>query len=206
MSGSFQESRSESQNSTYVDPVQQNYLRGLYRQGQGIVNQQLDPNAQQGFALQDQLYGQGQQAQGNLLQAGNVNNNPVLGGQIDQLSTQLNRNFNEQINPTITGEAINAGGLGGGRQGVAQGIAARGTQEAIAQGTSALQSNAYNQSLQANQSAVGNLGQLFQTGTSGFANQFAPLQQQAGILGRPTVLGQGTSSSKTSAGSGGVGG
>ena len=205
MSGSFGQSESQSQDSTFVDPAQQRQLNRLRNQGAGVVNQQLGPNADRGFELQDLLFNQGIGAQQNLLNAGGAGGNPVLQGNIDQLSNQLNRNFTEQINPTITGEAINSGGLGGGRQGVAQGIAARGTQEAIAQGTQALQSNAFGQSLQANQSAIGNLGNLFQTGTAGFQNQFAPLQNQAAILGRPTVIGRGSSSSKATDMSGGIG-
>lgn len=47
-------------------------------------------------------------------------NGEVLNGQIDALGNDLGRFFNDTLNPAITGSAVAAGQLGGGRQGVAQ--------------------------------------------------------------------------------------
>lgn len=47
----------------------------------------------------------------------------VLNAQIDAVGKDLGRFFNDTLNPAITGSAVAAGQLGGGRQGVAQGAA-----------------------------------------------------------------------------------
>jgi hypothetical protein len=50
-------------------------------------------------------------------------NSSVLNAQIDALGSDLGRFYKEQLNPTIVGNSISAGQLGGGREGVAQGAA-----------------------------------------------------------------------------------
>jgi hypothetical protein len=52
-----------------------------------------------------------------------LNNNDVANQQIQQLQTDTGKLFSEQLNPQITADAVAGGNLGGGRQGVAQGMA-----------------------------------------------------------------------------------
>lgn len=79
--------------------------------------------------------------------------NPYLTQQADQLAQGLTQNFNTRVLPQINSSAIASGGFGGSRQGIAQGLAAQGLNQAISQGQTNLYSNAYNtdRSLQAQQ-------------------------------------------------------
>jgi hypothetical protein len=52
-----------------------------------------------------------------------LNNHDVADQQIQQLQTDTGKLFSEQLNPQITADAVAGGNLGGGRQGVAQGMA-----------------------------------------------------------------------------------
>jgi hypothetical protein len=52
-----------------------------------------------------------------------LNNNNVADQQIQQLQTDTSNLFSQQLNPQITADAVAGGNLGGGRQGVAQGMA-----------------------------------------------------------------------------------
>src|SRR5690606_11324493 len=62
----------------------------------------------------------------------------ALQANLGALQESLGRLFREEINPAITGDAVSAGALGGGRQGVAQGAAARGIAEQFTQGAASL--------------------------------------------------------------------
>ena len=65
-------------------------------------------------------------------------NNPVLEQQISQLQQDTGRLFREELNPAITSRAVGGGTLGGGRQGVAQGLAAESAARVFTQGATAL--------------------------------------------------------------------
>ena len=75
--------------------------------------------------------------------APDVANNPYVQGLLEQQAGLLNRNFAENLLPSIRSGAIASGNLGGTRQGVAEGIAARGTQEALAREAARTQMGAY---------------------------------------------------------------
>lgn len=60
--------------------------------------------------------------------------------EISQLETDLGRFFSEDLNPAITSEAVGGGGLGGSRQGVAQGKAAEAVLGEFARGTTDIRS------------------------------------------------------------------
>lgn len=170
-------------------------LQSLYGSALDLTKQQLPQQAAVANQVGADLYNQGRGAIDNLGQIAG-GQNPFLQQNINQLGTTLNRNLNEQILPSIENEAIGVGGLGGGRQGIAAGIAGRGTQEAIAQGTTSLQTNAYNQRAGAANAQLGQLGNLFGLSQAPFQSQFAPLQNLGGLLGSATVLGkQGSTSS-----------
>ncbi len=78
-----------------------------------------------------------------MLGAPDVANNPYVGAQADVIQDRLSRQFNEQLLPGIQEGAIKAGQLGGTRQGVAEGIAARGVSEAAGQALANLYGDAY---------------------------------------------------------------
>lgn len=69
------------------------------------------------------------------------NSNPGLRGAIDYATKPIERNLTENILPNLRSEATGAGGMGGSRGEIAQGIASRGTQEAVG-GVSSQMANA----------------------------------------------------------------
>ncbi len=77
------------------------------------------------------------------LNAPDVASNPYVQGMIGQQADVLNRNLQENLLPSIQSGAIGAGQLGSSRQGVAEGIAMRGTQEALANQMADTQMQAY---------------------------------------------------------------
>jgi hypothetical protein len=122
----------------------------------------------------------------------------ALQANLDTLQSSLGRLFKEELNPAITGSAVAAGTLGGGRQGVAQAGAARGIAEQFSAGASTLisEDQAQRDDAAATLSALltegaglglSNLGGLFELGLEGQLN-LAPLTALSQILGSPTVL------------------
>lgn len=77
--------------------------------------------------------------------------NPYLQDQANNISANMTRNFNTSVLPQINQGAMAAGGFGGSRQGIAQGLGMRGLNDSIGQAQTSLYSNAYNtdQQLQA---------------------------------------------------------
>jgi len=132
----------------------------------------MDPLQQQGMQSQLDYAGGGlgnqvgaaQQAQLSALQAPDVANNPYLSAQADVIQNRLGRNFNEQLMPGIRDQMMGAGQTGSSRHGVAQGIAARGTQEALGSSLADLYGGAYGQGLQAQSAAMGMSPQMAQLG------------------------------------------
>ncbi len=132
----------------------------------------MTPQEQQGLG-QQYAYAQGLmpfqvgQAQGawqSALGAPDVANNPYVQGQIDAVQNRLNRNLQENLMPSAGDAALRAGGYGGSRQGIAEGIAQRGTQEAIGDAARRIQGQAYGQGLQAQQGALGMAGNVLGLG------------------------------------------
>lgn len=96
-----------------------------------------------------------QSAWSRALNADDVANNPLVQGQLQVNQNLLNRNLQENILPSLGDQAIRAGGYGGSGQGVAEGIAARGTQEALANQNATTMLQAYGQGLGAQSNAMG---------------------------------------------------
>lgn len=109
--------------------------------------------------------------------------------------------FREEINPGIRTAAIGSGGFGGGRQGVAQGVATGQLADAFTQGLGDITANANNLALgaTAQRSALGQ--NIFTLGQSGALAGLTPLTQLAAILGGPTVTSQSQSTAGTSSSS-----
>lgn len=197
--------------------------------GQGFLG-----NLQQGAAGQlggQQLQNQAAQQAiqgggpgGDFLQGAIAQGNPFLNQQVQALGQQIGQQFQEQVLPGIRRNATSVGGLGGGRQGVAEGIAGRGSQQAFANqaanlgfqnfgqqlgAAGQLQQNALqggqlagqgvSQQLGSATAGLGSLGGLFNLGLAPFGAQFQPLQQQAGLVGGPTVLSEQQSQGQSSA-------
>ena len=141
--------RAQAQN---LQGQQQGQVGGLFdlagnlgQQGQNFLGglQGTQQTLQQGFGGG---FGQGQagidaltaQAGGTGLGQGQLQriaggNDPAVQGQIDALGSDLARQFS-QLLPGIESQAIGGGQLGGGRQGVAQGLLGQATQDAFGQG------------------------------------------------------------------------
>ena len=148
--------------------------------------------------------------------------NPFLNEQITQLGQDIGQEFRESILPGIRRGANQIGALGGGRQGVAEGIAAEGAQRSFAAQAANLRFSdvglrqaaaaqlqqaslaggqlagaGLGQQLTAAQAGLGSLGGLAGLGLSPFGAAFGPLEQLGALIGGPTVLSQGQSAQQS---------
>lgn len=127
----------------------------------------------------------------------NANSNPAMQSYMEAALRPLNSQFSNVTMPGIAGDAITAGGYGGSRQGIAEGLAAQGLSQASGDTTAKIASEGYGQGLQAMLGGVnafntqqGNnlnaLGQMFGTGVQGMLgnsqNQIASNTQQQNTL------------------------
>ena len=229
-------SSSSSFQQSFVDPQQQPFLQQLRSQAQGVQQGQQQARTDTAFDLGGQLLGAGGQGlsnvgaiqgnlQGNLpgfgatadaqqaLRAQAFGENPELQNQINLLGQDIGQTFSQQILPGIQSEAIGFGQLGGGREGVAQGLGIQSALGEFQRGATQLRSDDINRQL----TAAGQLGQLglgqqaqtggqlgqagqlnlqgieslqglFNLGLSPFDAEFGGLQQLSQIIGDPTVL------------------
>lgn len=83
--------------------------------------------------------------------------NPYLQNYANTIATNANNNLQQNILPGINQQALANGGIGGSRQGIAQGLAIGNTQNAITNAQAQLFSNAYGQDQQYNL-GLGQLG------------------------------------------------
>jgi hypothetical protein len=153
-------------------------------------------------------------------------NDDILSQQIAGLSGDLGKFYNEQLLPGISSDSIQNGMLGGGRQGVAEGVAAGEVARQFQQGITGLRSANQAQkdtiagnltAAKTNQANVGLSGLSGVLGISqaGLSANILPQQLLAQILGDKTTLtsslegsqntaeGQSTASSKSKGKSGG---
>lgn len=143
-------------------------------------------------------------------------NNAVLNEQIGGLGEDIGQFFNQQILPGIQSEAIAGGGLGGSRQGIAEGMAAQTAGREFQRGATTLRAGdiqardnaaiALGQNrVSGAQAGLGGLGSVAGIADFGFGADLAPFERLSALLGGQTVLGssQGaTSSSGISSGFG----
>ncbi|MEY4636515.1 MAG: hypothetical protein RJA55_2313 [Acidobacteriota bacterium] len=97
--------------------------------------------------------------------------NPYLAAQANAMTDQVSRRFNQQIAPSIRRNAVATGGFGGSRQGIAEGMAAQGAQDALTGGLANLYSSGY----QADRG--------YDLGMGGLYNQGRSLDMQQARLG-----------------------
>ncbi len=170
----------------------------------------LDPSLLSGAANQlfsgglgflDQLSGG---ADTEFLQSRVAGESPVLGEQISSLGEDIGQFFNQQILPGISSEAIAGGGLGGGRQGVAEGIAAQDAGREFQRGATSLRAADIQQRdqaaallgqqrLEGANIGLGGLSGLAGIADFGFGAELAPFERLSAILGGPTVVGEASS-------------
>lgn len=181
--GLFKKNRGSENTSTAPWLPQQPYLKRGFERADQLYNQGINPSVNTGYSLLEGVAGNydpsgyidaaGQAIQGagaNLGMGGgalqtmldpnqmlNPDSNPYLGRYADAMSRPVTQALTERILPAIRSDAISSGGYGGSRQGIAEGIAARGAAEAIGDRTAGLYSNAYGQGLNAMQGAAGML-------------------------------------------------
>jgi len=180
-----------SQGGSFIDPTQQPFRSNLFSQAFGMG----DAGAQ--AELTGQAAGQNQAALSAGLQNLTAQMNPQaqIAAQTKALSSGLGAMFRDEINPTLEGNAIMAGGFGGGRQGVAQGVATGKLGEAFTQGLGDIMARANQQSLSAS-SQIPGLAQA-NLGNAGAAQNagLGILERLGGILGNPAILSQQSSQS-----------
>ncbi len=216
-------SESDAKSRSYIDPTQLGYLQQLWGAGNTLMNQfgpgayfdQANQTAQgalgfgtpgaQTFAggAAGNLAGQQQLAQ-------NMNSqSPWLNQQIGNLGQDISRNLAQNILPELRSGGIAAGaGPTAGGGGIAQGMAAEAAQRDFA--TQATQLRAADvmrqqqaaQALTASQmagaqGALSGMGQMYNMGMAPWQAMWLPLQMQAGLLGRPTIVGEGDEDSRS---------
>mgnify|MGYP001819084871 FL=1 len=81
--------------------------------------------------------------------------NPMTGQVMDMVTNRLNQNFTENVLPALGDEAVAGGQYGGTRQGIAEGIASRGHQQATGDAMTQIGNNALNQALAQQMQAAG---------------------------------------------------
>jgi len=111
-----------------------------------------------------------------MMSADDVANNPNVQGMLGVNERLVNRNLNENVLPMLGDQAVQAGQYGGSGHGVAQGIAMRGTQEALANANAQTLLTSYGQGLGAQAQALGQSGNTLGLG-------FIPSQTGAEVGG-----------------------
>jgi hypothetical protein len=120
----------------------------------------------------------------------NAKTNPYLQSAIDAATRPAIQTFNEQVLPGITQDSLGAGGLGGTRQGIAEGIASRGLQQTVADTGASMGNANYQAGLQA---MIGGLNSANDSAKTGLAaNQLLGqiLGQKGDILSQMTLPAQ----------------
>jgi hypothetical protein len=145
------------------------------------------------------LEGIGGDAGSNYLTGRLTGQNPALQDEIDLLREDTGRLFSEELNPAITSRAVAGGTLGGGRQGVAQGLAMEASANSFARGAAALRSEDMarkdaaameiaRNSLTGAQTGLGALPGLLELASAEHGAELGIYGQLSQILGGPTVL------------------
>lgn len=123
----------------------------------------------------------------------------ILDAQIGALGKDLGKFFNEELNPVIRGSAVAGGALGGGRQGVAEGLASQGVLEQFAAGAANLRATDLTNRDNAALGLISGRNTAAQTALSGLpalaglgsgTESLSPYLALGQIFGSPTVLSQ----------------
>tara|TARA_R110000765_G_scaffold39793_3_gene86249 strand:+ start:58 stop:699 length:642 start_codon:yes stop_codon:yes gene_type:complete len=189
-------------------PQQQERIRGL-----GFLGDDLSQGMQGMFQNMGQTAAGTSQAMQGLGAMGQVGGgNPYLMQNMDALGAGINKQMG-LANQQLGMGAVQSGGFGGGRHGVAQGMLMGEGLDAYQQGASSLLNQSSQQSLAANQAmgglqnqaAMGGMqgaGSIFQMAQNPLMAQWLPLQMQSGLLGG-NIMDSSSSSSSSSFSAGG---
>lgn len=203
MSGSKSRSRSGStgRNQTFIDPSQAPFLEFLRTQGQGLAQGQMGAGSDfQTGVVDPTMQAFGQALRGNT--QFQYQQNPYLSGQIEQGQQLINRNLQENVLPSIGSQSQMVNQRGGSRQGIAEGIAAR---SAIEQQSDFAQNLIGADFERQQQLGAQQRMQAMSMAPMMAGLQFSPLSNLAQLIGRPTVLSEGTASSRGRSKSKGLG-
>ncbi len=170
--------------SSFVDQAQQPYLDAVRGMGLGMVGQgsgNVEAGQGQNQAMLDQAIAANNQL---------MDPRAQIAAQTASLQSGLGDLFRNEINPAIESNSMLSGSLGGGRQGVAQGVATGQLGNAFTSALGDITARANAQSQGAINSA-GALGQANLANRGALAGyDMAQLGEFANILGGPTVLSQ----------------
>lgn len=145
------------------------------------------------------LEGLGTDAGTNHLTSRITGENPLLQENIAGLEEDVGRLFSERLNPAITSRAVAGGTLGGGRQGVAQGLATETAAREFTRGALALRTSDMQMrdqaaaqvaanSLSAASTGLGALPSLLDLTERGQNAELGVYSSLSSILGGPTVM------------------
>lgn len=162
-----------------------------------IRAQNVDPTAAfQSLGLANPANSLGQMLSGQV-------NTSALDPVVSNAMRRMGENFNEQVMPGIRSGAILAGGYGGSRQGVAEGLAAKGLLQSMGDMSSNMYNNAFN-TAQSNMygtsnnmaglglsNAQGNAGRDLSAQTTNASNQLAQQQFNANMLQQANLFNAG---------------
>jgi hypothetical protein len=208
---------SKSSNKSFISKDQLPFLKDVWGAGQSLYGslpsafqtgqQQLGqyaPYLQQGLQAYGGIASGQNPMMQNLMQRA-TGQSPYLQSQIDQLGADINKNLTQNILPGI-GSGARLAGLGGSsRQGIAEGMALQGAQDAYGRGVSDLRFQDYaqgqsaaNQYLAMQQAAagggIGGAGAGYNLGMAPLMGAFGPLLNYAQAIGGPAILSEGSSS------------
>ncbi len=169
---------------SFIDPTQAGFLGQMWQQAMGAG----DPLATQEAARRASQMTTPQigAALGNTTALTDASSQ--ISAQAQSLQSGLGQLFREEINPAISSNAIAAGGFGGGRQGVAQGVATGQLGQAYTQGLGDIVANANRTALGAAGLVPGLSSAMYQSEVNPTLAGYDPLSRLASILGSPTVL------------------
>ena len=181
----------QSQNNSFLDPFQQQQQQNMIGQALQFMNPAGAQNAVYGAERGNMQYGQ--QARDRVAGLGDPSGQ--IAAQDASLQEGLGQLFRNEIAPSIQGNAIAAGGLGGGRQGVAEGQAAGDIASAYAQARGDIVARANQGALQANSMIPGLNQSIAGSAGNAFSGGMDMLGMFGQLLGQPQVLSQGSASS-----------
>ena len=178
--GGSSEEMSQVTNPGFVWGPQGDYLQQLYGMGSNLANN-FGQYEQMGMGIFNTALGGFNQLM-----------NPGVNPQLQAYQGDVQRNLERNLLPTIDSNAAGFGQMGGSRHGVAQGLAISDSQRQI----SDMASNLYNQDMTRMMTTMGMAPGL---ANFGMGIPWYALNQYAGLLGSPTTLtGGGTTSSEGS--------
>lgn len=194
-----QESSQSAASESFISDIQSGYLQSMFGQASHVTN----PYGAQADAthMRGELMPGLQAAFGNI--SGLTDTQEQIDAQSASLQAGLGQLFREEINPAIQTEAVGAGQFGGGRQGVAEGVATGQLADAYTKGYGDIVARA-NQTATAAGSLMPQLAQAaYNTYQAPRTAGLDVLAQYADVLGAPIVLQRSQAQSGSSAKAGG---